>query len=67
MDKIAISFILDGQEISIESSPRASALFLLRDHLQRLDLKAGCAPHGICGTCMFTINAKNRLLHLACQ
>lgn len=48
--KKTISFLLNGQKVSIEAKPSLTLLELLRDHLGVKSPKCGC-DRGDCGTC----------------
>ncbi|MFH1463556.1 MAG: molybdopterin cofactor-binding domain-containing protein [Pseudomonadota bacterium] len=54
-----ISFTLDGQPITIGCDAGASALDLLRDHLDATNLKRACGQ-GTCGACTAIIDGKAR-------
>jgi len=56
-----ISFTLNGHSASFESDPDLTALGALRDRLDVLSPKDGCAPQGQCGCCTVLWNGRPTL------
>ena len=56
-----ISFSLNGEQTSFESDPDLTALGALRDRLNVLSPKDGCAPQGQCGCCTVMWNGRPTL------
>jgi carbon-monoxide dehydrogenase small subunit len=50
MDKISISFILNGENVTVETYPNKRLVDLLRDDLGMTSVKEGCSE-GECGAC----------------
>ena len=65
---ITVSFTLNGESVSVETSPTARALDLLRDHFGLTASKEGCGS-GECGACAVLVDATPMLscLMLAVQ
>jgi aerobic-type carbon monoxide dehydrogenase small subunit (CoxS/CutS family) len=57
MNEIAIRFILNGKEISVESPPNFTLLRLLRERLGLTGAKAGC-ERGECGACTVILDGE---------
>jgi carbon-monoxide dehydrogenase small subunit len=68
MRVIEISFVINGEQMTVEIPPNISLLDLLRDHLGLTGTKKGCGI-GECGACTVLINGKavNACLVLAPQ
>ena len=58
---IEITFTLNGTPVSVTTSPKRTALKVLREDFGLTSLKAGCSPQGICGCCAAIINGKVRI------
>lgn len=56
-EKTKISFFVNGQKVSIDVSPSATLLDILRKDLHLTGTKCGCGI-GTCGSCMVIINGK---------
>lgn len=57
----AITFTLNETEVSVEDCAGWSLLEVLRDRLDVISPKDGCAPSGQCGCCTVLIDGKPRL------
>lgn len=56
-----ISFVLNGQPVSVRVDPERSLLDVLRDDLGIISPKNGCAPQGACGCCTVLIDGMPQL------
>jgi aerobic-type carbon monoxide dehydrogenase small subunit (CoxS/CutS family) len=68
MNKLVISFLLNGKEVSMAVDPEVTLLFLLREELFLTGTKEGCGS-GECGACTVLMDgvAVNSCLVLAPQ
>lgn len=68
MNKVAINFVLNGQEKAVEVDSNRRLVDLLRDDLGLTGVKLGCGE-GECGACTVIINGQtaNSCLVLAAQ
>jgi carbon-monoxide dehydrogenase small subunit len=68
MEKIQISFKLNGQEVSLPVSPNRTLLEMIREDLLLTGTKEGCGE-GDCGTCTVILDGKtvNSCLVLAAE
>lgn len=57
MKKITVNFTLNGQPVSVETSPHRRLLDLLREDLRLTGTKEGCAV-GECGACTVILDGK---------
>jgi len=57
MDKIEVSFTLNGSRVSVAADPNERLLDLLRDELHMTGTKEGCAI-GECGACTVILDGK---------
>ena len=57
MKKITVNFTLDGQPVSVETTPHRRLLDLLREDLRLTGTKEGCAV-GECGACTVILDGK---------
>lgn len=57
MKKITVNFILNGQPVSVETTPHRRLLDLLREDLRLTGTKEGCAV-GECGACTVILDGK---------
>ena len=57
MTKITVNFTLNGQPVSVETSPHRRLLDLLREDLRLTGTKEGCAV-GECGACTVILDGK---------
>ena len=66
MDKIPVSFTLNGASTTVELAPWTSLLDALRNHLGLTGTKKGC-DHGQCGACTVLVDGQriNSCLTLA--
>lgn len=55
MDKISISFILNGENVTVETYPNKRLVDLLRDDLGMTSVKEGCSE-GECGACTIILD-----------
>jgi carbon-monoxide dehydrogenase small subunit len=55
--KEELSFVLNGEEVSVEVEPHWTLLYLLREVLQMKGTKEGCGE-GECGSCTVVIDEK---------
>ena len=53
-----IKFMLNGQEIEVESDPNLPVLTYLRDEQDIISAKDGCAPQAACGCCVVQVDDK---------
>ena len=56
MKKITVNFTLNGQPVSVETTPHRRLLDLLREDLRLTGTKEGCAV-GECGACTVILDA----------
>ncbi|MED5371927.1 MAG: molybdopterin cofactor-binding domain-containing protein [Myxococcota bacterium] len=61
MESIDLQFTLDGETIERSIPHNLSTLDLLREHLGERDLRPGCSPQGVCGSCAVLVNGVFRL------
>jgi xanthine dehydrogenase molybdenum-binding subunit len=54
----AVSFEVNGKEVTVVVEPGESLLETLRDRLQLSSPKDGCSPQGQCGCCVVKINGQ---------
>ena len=57
MKKITVNFTLNGQPVSVETTPHRRLLDLLREDLRLTGTKEGCAV-GECGACTVILDGK---------
>lgn len=57
MDKISISFILNGENVTVETYPNKRLIDLLREDLGMTSVKEGCGE-GECGACTVIIDSE---------
>ena len=57
MDKITITFTLNGNPVSVETMPNKRLVDLLREDCGCLSVKEGCAE-GECGACTVLLNGE---------
>lgn len=60
-ESMEIRFNLNGEDVSLVTDPKRSALAVLREDLGHTTLKPGCDPQGICGCCAALVDGKPRL------
>ena len=51
------SFILNGENISVDAEPDTPILWVLRDHLNKTGTKFGCGA-GLCGACTVLLDGQ---------
>lgn len=56
-----ITLTLNGQPKALTADPQQPALSTLREALGQCSLPTGCAPQGICGSCVALVNGRPRL------
>ena len=68
MSEINITFILNGEPVTVKCSPSLTLLNLLREQLDLTGTKAGC-ERGECGACTVLLDGEpvNSCLVLAAQ
>lgn len=57
MDKVKISFILNGENVTIETFPNKRLIDLLREDFGLTSVKEGCGE-GECGACTVILNGE---------
>lgn len=55
MEKITVSFILNGNPVSVETDPNKRVVDLLREDCECTSVKEGCSE-GECGACTILVN-----------
>lgn len=59
-DLVALTLMVNGEEVHVSVDPRRSLLDFLRDQLGLTGTKKGC-DHGQCGACTVHVNGEARL------
>jgi isoquinoline 1-oxidoreductase alpha subunit len=52
-----VSFTLNNKRVSVDASPSAPLLWVIRDHVELTGTKYGCGA-GLCGACTVHMNGK---------
>ena len=53
----AVSFTLNGQDVTVEVEPRTKLADCLRHGLQKTGTHVGC-EHGLCGACTVVVDGE---------